>query len=119
MAEDQEPRQAGDGGRRAGLVSVLLAEAAARRERVADDHMFAVDRGRRHPATFRLQLFTAPGARPVAVVIQQAPGEGAGLVNEGERYAGALPGCSASWSPPPAWYTRRGPAPARALACGR
>jgi hypothetical protein len=106
MAEDQEPRQACDGGRHAGLVSVLLAEAAARRKRVADDHMFAVDRGRRHPATFRLQLFTAPGARPVAVVIQQA-GEGSGLVNEGARYAEAVwrrhcPGHAV----PPIWIQR-------------
>ena len=68
---------------------MLLAEAAARRERVVDDYMFAVGRGRRHPARFRLQLFTAPGGRPVAVLIQQA-GEGAGLVNEGERYAEAV-----------------------------
>jgi hypothetical protein len=41
------------------------------------------------PASFRLQLFTAPEARPVAVVIQRTD-EGASLINAGERYAEAV-----------------------------
>ena len=83
MDEDRVLRQPGDG--RAGRIRAFLAEAAAPRELVTDDHMIAVDRGGIHPATFRLQLFTAPGRRPVAVVVQQT-GEGAGLINEGEHY---------------------------------
>lgn len=68
--------------------------------------MFTVDRGSRHPATFRLQLFTAPRGRPVAVVIQWA-GEGVGLINEGERYAEAvwLRHCPAEPGPP-VWIER-------------
>ncbi|MGW5782037.1 hypothetical protein [Streptomyces sp. NPDC003863] len=42
------------------------------------------------PGTFRLQLFTAPGARPVAVATQIAGEEGAGLMNGAERFAGAV-----------------------------
>jgi hypothetical protein len=56
------------------------------RERVVDDHMFAVERDNPYPGTFRLQLFTAPDMHPVAVVIQ-ANDEGASLVNAGEHYA--------------------------------
>lgn len=67
----------------------LLAEAAAPRERVIDDHMFTVDRDRRPTAAFRLQLFTAPGTWPVAVVIQRH-GEGASVFNAVERYAEAV-----------------------------
>ena len=55
------------------------------RVRVVDDHMFAVGRRAWYPATFRLQLYTAPGARPVAVVVQST-GEGMGLPNGRERY---------------------------------
>jgi hypothetical protein len=51
----------------ADAIRAFLAEAAAPRERVIDDHMFTVDRAGRTRATFRLQLFTAPGTRPVAV----------------------------------------------------
>lgn len=104
MTEDPPPRPPGD--RRAALIRALLAEAAAPREREVDDHMFAVDRGGPHPATFRLQLFTAPQARPVAVVIQRA-GEGAGLINEGERYAESVwqRHCPAE-SGPPIWIER-------------
>jgi hypothetical protein len=54
----------------------LLAAHAAARERTADDHMFTVSswNGARM-GTFRLQLFTAPGTRPVAVATQ-GPAEG-------------------------------------------
>lgn len=103
MTEDQSSPAAG-GSRRAELIRALLAEAAPR-ERAIDDHMFAVDRRRRHPATFRLQLFTTPHARPVAVVTQQA-GEGAGLINEGERYAEAVWQRHCPAEPgPPVWLT--------------
>jgi hypothetical protein len=78
----------GDGhpGRR---VAALLAAAAAPRQRVLDEHMFTTareDHAVPATATFRLQLFTAPGTRPVAVVIQHQRDDGA-LVNERERYA--------------------------------
>lgn len=105
MTEDK-PAPAAGGGRRAELIQALLAEVAAPRVRVVDDHMFAVDRRGRHPATFRLQLFTAPRARPVAVVIQRA-GEGAGLINEGERYAEAVWQRHCPADPgPPVWIER-------------
>ena len=105
MTEDQRSGAAG-GSRRAELIQALLAEAAAPRQRVIDDHMFAVARRGLHPATFRLQLFTAPGARPVAVVIQRA-GEGAGLINEGERYAEAVWQRHGPAEPgPPLWIER-------------
>jgi hypothetical protein len=68
--------------------------------------MFAVARRGPHPATFRLQLFTAPRTRPVAVVIQRA-GEGAGLINEGERYAEAAWQRHCPNEPgPPVWIER-------------
>ena len=41
------------------------------------------------PSTCRLQLFTANGARPVAVVTQ-VMGEGLGLTNAAEAFAGAV-----------------------------
>lgn len=74
---------------RADVIRSFLAEAAAPRERVLDDHMFAVDMGGWPMATFRLQLFSAPGSRPVAVVVQTS-GEGASVFNAGERYAQAV-----------------------------
>jgi hypothetical protein len=64
----------------------FLAQHAAVRTRVVDEHMFAVDQPGRPPATFRLQLFTAPGARPVAVVTQEER-EGQSLSNAAEEYA--------------------------------
>jgi hypothetical protein len=42
------------------------------------------------PGTFRLQLFTASGARPVAVATQIADAEGMSLMNGAERFAGAV-----------------------------
>lgn len=66
----------------------LLAHAAPR-ERVLDDHMFAVKGNGPTPATFRLQLFTASGSRPVAVATQTT-GEGMSLYNAAERYANAV-----------------------------
>ena len=60
---------------------------AAARTRTTDDHMFTVNSwsGDRL-GTFRLQLFTAPGVRPVAVATQ-LPGEGGSLTNAAEEYA--------------------------------
>jgi hypothetical protein len=51
--------------------------------------MLTVGRDHRPAAAFRLQLFTAPGTRPVAVVIQRH-GEGASMFNAAERYAEAV-----------------------------
>ena len=88
MTQEQDP-QAGADGPRARAVRALLAEVAAPRERVIDDHMFTVGRNHQPAAAFRLQLFTAPGTRPVAVVIQRH-GEGASMFNAAERYAEAV-----------------------------
>ncbi|MEV5177972.1 hypothetical protein AB0L10_44870 [Streptomyces flaveolus] len=56
------------------------------RQRTVDDPMFTTPG---LPGTFRLQLFTAAGARPVAVATQSA-GEGMSLMNGAEQYAGAV-----------------------------
>ena len=65
---------------------------AAARERVVDEHMFRVDeRGRR--GTFRLQLFTADGVRPVAIATQRwglDDYEGTSLPNASETFAAAV-----------------------------
>ncbi|AJP05367.1 hypothetical protein TU94_32090 [Streptomyces cyaneogriseus subsp. noncyanogenus] len=42
------------------------------------------------PGTFRPQVFTAPRARPVAVVTQIAGAEGMSLMNGAERFAGGV-----------------------------
>jgi hypothetical protein len=69
-----------------------LAAFAGARDRILDEHMYRP----RPPyagwqVTFRLQLFTAPGLRPVAIATQR-PGEGDGgsLTNTAERCAGAV-----------------------------
>ncbi|MFK0296331.1 hypothetical protein ACIQU6_38470 [Streptomyces sp. NPDC090442] len=62
---------------------------AAPRTRIIDDHMFVGAEFGSEQATFRLQLFTAPGARPVAVATQ-LPQEGASLANMAERYAAVV-----------------------------
>ncbi|MFF9143000.1 hypothetical protein ACF09G_36275 [Streptomyces albogriseolus] len=54
-----------------------------------DEHMFSVLAPSGHSSTCRLQLFTADGVRPVAVVTQAA-GEGMGLTNAVEAFAGAV-----------------------------
>ncbi|MGW2272592.1 hypothetical protein [Streptomyces yangpuensis] len=59
---------------------------AAARQRTVDEHMFTAPG---LPGTFRLQLFTAPGARSIAVVTQHA-GEGMSLLNGAERFAAAV-----------------------------
>jgi len=71
-----------------GVGALLRAHAAVRR-RTVDDHMFTVGQAAGVPCTFRLQLFTAPGHRSVAVATQTF-GEGASLTNAAERYAMAV-----------------------------
>ncbi|MER6563185.1 hypothetical protein ABT300_36735 [Streptomyces sp. NPDC001027] len=78
---------------------------AAPRRLSVDDHMFSA------PAlsgTFRLQLFTAPGTRPVAVATQIAGEEGMSLMNGVETFTGAV------WEKhcpdqdlPPVWVERQ------------
>ena len=60
------------------------------------------------PGTFRLQLFTAAGVRPVAVATQIAGKEGMGLMNGAERFAGAVweRHCPAE-DQPPVWVERQ------------
>jgi len=62
---------------------------AGRRERVLDEHMYRLPPATAFTATFRLQLFTAPGQRPVAVATQ-VMGEGATLINAAEACATAV-----------------------------
>jgi hypothetical protein len=69
--------------------------------------MFTVQRPGFSPATFRLQLFTAPGVHPVAVATQ-TDREGTSLANAAETYAGEVwrrqcPG----ESEPPIWIQRQ------------
>lgn len=84
----------------------MLAAHAAARERTAGEHMFTVSswNGARM-GTFRLQLFTALGTRPVAVATQ-GPAEGGRLADWAEDYAAEVwrrhfPGSSG----PPVWIT--------------
>lgn len=71
-------------------IEKLLREHAAVRRRVADEHTVTVTYENGRPmGTFRLQLFTAPGARPVAIATQTTA-EGAGLTNRTEKYAAAV-----------------------------
>ncbi|MFM9452501.1 hypothetical protein [Streptomyces europaeiscabiei] len=78
---------------------------SAPRRLTVDDHMFTAPG---LPGTFRLQLFTAPGARPVAVATQIAGEEGMGLMNGVERFAGAVweRHCPAE-GVPPVWVERQ------------
>lgn len=79
---------------------------AAPRRRVVDEHMFSVHHGGQLPATMRLQVFTAPGARPI-VIATQAYNEGPSLVNRADTYV------SEAWRrfcpderQPPLWIQR-------------
>ncbi|MGW0836560.1 hypothetical protein [Streptomyces prunicolor] len=81
-----------------------LLRLAASRERTVDDHMF-----RAGSTSFRLQLFTAPGQRAVAVVIQDLD-EAPSLTNTAELCAGEV------WQQhcpdqdlPPVWIERQFP----------
>ncbi|MFG2359705.1 hypothetical protein [Streptomyces sp. NPDC048521] len=64
-----------------------LSALATPRELSVDDPMFTAPG---LPGTFRLQLFTADGARPVAVATQVAGAEGMSLTNGVEKFAGAV-----------------------------
>ena len=55
-----------------------LADLVGARERVLDEHMYRLPPGAKRRATFRLQLFMAPGLRPVAIATQM-PGNGDGV----------------------------------------
>jgi hypothetical protein len=99
-------RPPGQVAERPAAVGDLLAAHAAARERTADEHMFTVSswNGARM-GTFRLQLFTAPGTRPVAVATQ-GPAEGGRLADWAEDYAAEV------WrrhfpdsAEPPVWIT--------------
>jgi hypothetical protein len=68
------------------VVQKLLAVHAAARQRATDEYMYTVACDEHRMGTFRLQLFTAAGARPVAIATQTA-GEGASLTNRAEEYA--------------------------------
>lgn len=88
-------------------VGDLLRDHAAPRQRVVDDHMFTVESGFGTPATLRLQVFTAPGRRPV-MVATQTTSEGPSLTNAAEGYL------SAAWrrhcpddDQPPIWIQRQ------------
>lgn len=80
---------------------------AHERERTLDEHNFAVDRLGGAHGTFRLQLFTAPGQRPVAIATQcwgMDVAEGQSLANGAEAYAGAVwERCFPDEPEPPVW----------------
>jgi hypothetical protein len=67
----------------------LLRRLAAPRRRVVDDHNFVGIDHSITPGTFRLQLFTAPGNRSVAVATQAAS-DGPSLTNLAETYAAVV-----------------------------
>jgi hypothetical protein len=99
-------RQLGPAGEPPPAVRELLALQAATRQRTSDDHMFTATWNGTRTGTFRLQLFTAPGTRPVAIATQYLPGEGALLGIWTEEYASEV------WrrefpasAEPPVWIT--------------
>jgi len=91
--------------RRSAAVEAVLAEAADR-ECIADDRAFCVERVPVAEATMRVQIFSAAGARPVVVAVQEAA-EGVALLHD-------LPNCvSQVWrcllpgeDRPPIWVHR-------------
>lgn len=87
------------------VVSDLLAAQSGPRTRVIDEHNFTVP-GTFLPGTFRVQVFTGQGLRPVAVATQ-TDDEGGSLTNRSEEY------CAAVWrtflpeeNQPPIWLKR-------------
>lgn len=91
MPIDVPASPAGDQPRRRARRQGLLYDHAGVRDLAVDDHRFVVPAGSGwQVATFRLQLFTGGGLRPVAVITQVVPAEGAGPVNHAQRYAGAI-----------------------------
>ncbi|MEV7989551.1 hypothetical protein [Micromonospora sp. NPDC085948] len=73
----------GDEGPRARSVA-LVSEHGGARTRSVDEHMFTVGQ-----SSMRLQLFTAPNRRPVAIATQ-TDREGASLMNRAERFVEAV-----------------------------
>ncbi|MGA3526466.1 hypothetical protein [Melissospora conviva] len=68
-----------------------LAALAGPREQVVDEHMFRLTPEARWRTTFRLQLFTAAGLRPVAIATQMpSVGEGRSLANAAEECAAVV-----------------------------
>jgi hypothetical protein len=68
-----------------------LADHVGWRERVLDEHMYRLSPPGGGHVTFRLQLFTAAGLRPVAVATQMPlAGEGASLTNAAEDCVAAV-----------------------------
>ncbi|MCW6005365.1 hypothetical protein K1W54_12345 [Micromonospora sp. CPCC 205371] len=64
-----------------------LADLVGVRERALDEHMYRLPQAG-VPVTFRLQLFTAPGLRPVAIATQvPGAGDGTSLSNAAETCA--------------------------------
>lgn len=84
MSDDQRTRMAP-------IVRELLASYAGARQRAVDDHMFEVTGNQYRVGAFRLQLFTAPGTRPVVAATQIA-GEGGSLTYRAARRVAAIPG---------------------------
>ncbi len=103
MADDIDTTPAQEPQAPSAVQTVL--QLAAPRSLAVDDHMFrAVTNS--GEASFRLQLFTAPGHRPVAVATQ-TPEEGASLTNAAEVFAAAVweQHCPAE-EHPPVWVQR-------------
>jgi len=71
------------------FVDRFVAQHAGARTRAIDDHRFVGKPGPPVDGTFRLQLYTAPGLRAVAIVTQTLR-EGLGLTNGAESYAAAV-----------------------------
>ncbi|MET7901047.1 hypothetical protein ABZS86_06050 [Streptomyces sp. NPDC005355] len=85
----------------------FLAAHAAPRMRTVDDHMFSGSEQYPTPGAFRLQLFTAAGARPVALAVQTME-NGPSLVNGAEKYASAVWRCHRPHEvEPPLWIQRQ------------
>ncbi|MFI0020305.1 hypothetical protein [Streptomyces griseus] len=88
------------------LLEFLRAHAGPR-QRSVDDHMFAGGSACGVPSTFRLQLFTAPGRRPVAVATQDFDEGVVSLTNGAERYVRRVWEQYAPENPePPIWIER-------------
>lgn len=72
-------------------VLALLRTEARARARIVDEHNFRVDLGSYGLGSLRLQLFTAPGSRPVVVATQSSHGDiGRSLGGAVERYVAAV-----------------------------
>lgn len=85
----------------------FIATHSGPRRRVVDEHMFRLNHPWGSPrSTFRLQLFTAGGHRPVAVVTQMM-GEGLSVINGAESCAEAVWQAYLPDEPePPIWIQR-------------